>query len=173
MSTKSWYYADDPAIFADPFFKEFNFLFKNMRQNEAEFKPFFSTMKMPYPLNVWKNDEFVAIEIPIIRGKSEDIEITRTSDSLRVQYTRSDKSQDEGKTFVSRGIVERDFDFSWKIPPKIDYAGIQSVYENGLLSIYLPIAKEAKPEKVQVLATGENWKQLAETGKLKQEAFQE
>lgn len=168
--SKTWYYGSDKEIFADPFFKEFNILFKNALQNQSDFVPFSSAMKMPYPANIWYNEEYVGIEIPILKGKSEDIEITKTNDTLRIKYVRSNRGEDSKVQFVQRGIVERDFDFSWKIPSKVDYSGIQSVFENGLLTIYLPIAKEAKPQKVEILNTGENWKKIALREKLGPEA---
>ncbi len=161
MSYKNYYFSNDRAgILNDPFFKEFNLLFKNGLSDSAEFEPFSSRLKMPYPTNIWQNEEFIGIEIPIIRGKSEDIKITKTADQLRVKYVRSNKETD-GKKYSIRGIIERDFDYVWGLSPKVDYSKIQSVFENGLLTIYIPFAKEAIPEEVPILATSENWKKVA------------
>ncbi len=61
MSIRQYYGSNDAGILKDPFFKEVNVLFKNMLHNQAEFVPFGSAMKMPYPMNTWFNDEFFAI----------------------------------------------------------------------------------------------------------------
>ena len=165
MSIRQYYGSNDSGILNDPFFKEVNLMFRNMLHNQAEFVPFGSALKMPYPMNTWYNDEFFVIEIPIIKGKLEDIEITKSVDQLRVKYQNSDR-EDPNKKWISRGIVERDFDHAWRLSAKFDHTGIQSVFENGLLAIYIPFAKEAKPEKVQILDTGANWKKIATGQKL-------
>lgn len=146
----------------DPFFQEFNLLFKNGLKTNGIFEPFADITKVPYPIDAWFNDEFYVFEIPILDAKKEDISITKTSDNLRIKYTRSNKEEDEKRTWVKRSIVRRDFDLSWKIPSKFDHTGIQSVFENGILTIYIPFAKEAIPEQIQILDTNENWKKLAQ-----------
>lgn len=154
------------GIVNDPFFQELNLLFKNGLKTGSGFEPFGDITKVPYPLDSWFNDEFLVFEIPILDGKKEDISITKTSDNLRIKYTRSNKENEDGRTWVKRGIIKRDFDFSWKITSKFDSSQIQSVFENGILSIYIPFAKEAKPEEVPVLDTNANWKKIALNEKL-------
>lgn len=151
----------NPGILNDPFFREFDLLFRNALLNESHFEPFNNSLKVPYPLDSWFNDEYLVFEIPIINGKLEDVEITKTADQLRIKYVRSDKEQKEGRTYIKRNIIQRDFDFVWRITSKFDHTGIQSVFENSLLTIYIPFAKEAIPEKVQILDTGANWKKIA------------
>ena len=158
-------YISNKGILNDPFFQEFNLLFRNGLKANGIFEPFGDVTKVPYPLDAWFNDEFYVFEIPILDAKKEDIQITKTSDNLRIKYTRSNK-EDENRTWVKRSIVRRDFDLSWKIPSKFDHTGIQSVFENGILTIYIPFAKEAIPEPVQILDTSENWKKIAQGEKL-------
>ena len=155
MSTR--YY----GIFNDPFFQEMNLLIKNGLNSNSIFQPFSDETKMSYPIDSWFNDEFLVFEIPIIDGKKEDIKITKTIDNLRIQYQRSNRREDSGVTYIKKGIIKRDFDFTWKIPSKFDSSGIQSAFENGILTIYIPFAKEAKPEEVQILDVNENWKKIA------------
>lgn len=158
-------YISNRGILDDPFFQEFNLLFRNGLKANGIFEPFGDVTKVPYPLDAWFNDEFYVFEIPILDAKKEDIQITKTSDQLRIKYNRSNK-EEENRTWVKRSIVRRDFDLSWKIPSKFDSSGIQSVFENGILTIYIPFAKEAIPEQVQILDTNENWKKLAQGEKL-------
>jgi HSP20 family molecular chaperone IbpA len=149
------YSTNDPRILNDPFFREFNMLFKNALQSESDYRPFSSQLKMPYPINVsYVEGEHVIFEIPIIRGKVEDIEVTQINNVLRVKYTRSDrdKTSEAGRVYVTRGIVERDFDLSWKLPSKIDHDGITSKYKDGLLTITLPYhSVEAVPVPVKIV----------------------
>ena len=156
------------GILNDPFFQEFNLLFRNgLKANGKKTILFSLCDSLPGGIDPYKelDDEFYVFEIPIASANKEDIQITKTSDNLRIKYTRPNK-EDENRTWVKRSIVRRDFDLSWKIPSKFDHTGIQSVYESGMLTIYIPFAKEAIPEQVQILDTGENWKKLAQGKKL-------
>lgn len=171
MSTK-WYFSNNRhGIFNDPFFQELNLLFKNGLNANSFFEPFGDETKVPYPIDSWLNEEFLVFEIPIIDGKKEDIQITKTSDNLRIKYQRSNKVNDDERSYIKRGIIKRDFDLTWRITSKFNSSEIQSVYENGLLTIYIPIAKEAKPEEIQILDTGANWKKIALGEKLDEETL--
>lgn len=159
MSTKTFYYVNDPAITLDKFFEGIDV--KNLMRDRAFFQPFQSA-KVDYPMDSWFNDEFWCIEIPIVQGKAEDIEITKTSDQLRVKYMRSDKESVGQRTYVKKGMVRKDFDQAWRLTSKFDSSKISTTFENGLLSIFIPFAKEAIPEKIPVLDVSGNWKKVAE-----------
>jgi len=159
MSTKTFYYVNDPAITLDKFFEGIDV--KNLMRDRAFFQPFQSA-KVDYPMDSWFNDEFWCIEIPIVQGKAEDIEITKTSDQLRVKYMRSDKETVGQRTYVRKGMVRKDFDQAWRLTSKFDSSKISTTFENGLLSIFIPFAKEAIPEKIPVLDVSGNWKKVAE-----------
>jgi len=164
MSTRTVYYLNDPAMALDKFFEGIDV--KNLMRQHAFFQPFNQAAKIDYPMDSWFNDEFWCIEIPIVQGKPEDIEITKTSDQLRVKYMRSDKEGIGTRTYVKRGMVRKDFDQAWRLTSKFDSSKISTTFENGLLSIYIPFAKEAIPEKVPVLAVDANWKKVASGEKL-------
>ena len=160
---ETYYFSNNKrGIMNDPFFQELNLLFKNeLSRGKSFFEPFGDETKVPYPLDSWFNDEFLVFEIPILDAKREDIQITKTSDKLRIKYTRSNREDESKRTYVKKSVIKRDFDLSWGITSKFDYTGIQSVFENGILTIYVPFAKEAKPEEVPILDTNANWKKIA------------
>lgn len=160
MSTKAFYYLNDPEIALDKFFEGIDV--KNLMRQHAFFQPFNQAAKVDYPMDSWFNDEFWCIEIPIIQGKAEDIEITKTSDQLRAKYMRSDKESVGQRTYVKKGMVRKDFDQAWRLTSKFDSSKISTSFENGLLSIFIPFAKEAIPEKIPVLDINGNWKKVAE-----------
>lgn len=159
MLNRTVYYSTDPAILADKFFEGLDI--KNLLKQDSFFQPFRGSSQVDYPLDSWFNEEFLVFEIPVLKAKANDIEITKTADTLRIKFTRSDKESVGKKTYIKKGLALRDFDLQWRITSKFDPSGIQSVFEDGLLTIYIPFAKEAIPEKVPILATSENWKKVA------------
>ncbi len=161
METTYYFSHNKRGIMNDPFFQELNLLFKNGRKHNGSFELFDNQTKVPYPLDVWYNSQFYVIEIPILDAKREDIKITRKLDWLVIDYTRSTKEAEDAKKWVKRSIIKRDFTLEWKIPSGLEYSNLQSVFENGILTIYVPFAKEAKPEEVPILDTNANWKKVA------------
>ena len=156
--SKAFYYSTDPAILADRFFEGLDI--KNLLKQNSLFHPFVNSNQIDYPLDAWFNNEFLVFEIPVLKAKPDDIEITKTQDLLRIKFSRSDKESVGEKTYVKKGLALRDFDLQWRIASKFDSSGIQSVFEDGLLIVYIPFAKEAIPEKVPILATNENLKKV-------------
>lgn len=142
----------------DPFF---DILFKNGFNPATFFEPFNTAQKVPYPVDVYTNKEFLIFEIPLLKVTKDDIDITKEGNTLRVKLVRPKVDNPEVK-YIHKKVAYRDFDLMWKISNEFDLSGIQSVYEHGLLTIYIPFSEQYKkePEKVQVLDTLENWQKL-------------
>ena len=151
--------ANDKGILSDPFFQEFNLLYKDQFSN---FSPFGKSTKLPYPINAWFNDEYYVFEIPVLKGDPSDIVISRAGDRLSIKYTRPNKEDKEKVTYVQRAIVERDFNLEWKIPSAFDGDGISSTYEGGLLTIYIPFKPKEEPKKIQILDIDGNRKKVTD-----------
>ena len=156
--TKIYYSVDKKGIFNDPFFQQINLLYKDAFSLDSKFRPFCESSKPVYPMNAWFNDEHYVFEFAIVKGKIEDVEITKTGDTLKIKYTRSNKDEAENSTYIKRGISQRDFDYEWKIPSKLDKDKIRSTFEGGLLSIYIPFVAEVPPEKIDILNVDGNRK---------------
>lgn len=159
MSNRTFYYLNDPELALDKFFEGIDV--KNLMRQHAFYQPFNQAAKVDYPMDSWYNDEFWCIEIPIVQGKPEDIEITKTSDQLRVKYMRGDKEKVGERTYLRKGMVRKDFYQEFRLTSKFDSSKISTTFENGLLSIYIPFAKQAIPEKIPILDVNGNWKKVA------------
>ena len=135
----------------DPFFDIF---FKNGFDPNTIFAPFNTNHKLPYPVDVYTNKDFLIFEIPLLKVTKDDIDITKEGNTLRVKLVRPKVNNPDVK-YIHKKVMYRDFDLMWKIPNDYDLNGIQSVYEHGLLTIYIPFSEKYKkePEKVQVLDT--------------------
>lgn len=141
--------SDVAGISGDPFFQSLDLFFKNELRSAGRFEPFTDGTKVPYPLDCYFDSDKLVFEIPIPDAIKEDIEVTRTSDNLRIKYTRTNKPED-GRTYIKRGLVKRDFDLSWRITSKFDSSNITSKFEGGILTIHVPFATESKPEAITI-----------------------
>lgn len=145
----TYFSSKQPGIFNDPF-AALDLLFKNELKSTSFFQPFNGHAKFEYPIDVYFDDAFLTFEIPILDGKKEDIKVTKTADSLRIKYTRSNADVKGDVTWVKRGIIKRDFDFSWRITSKFDSEKIQSSFAEGLLTVRIPFAAEQQPQEIEI-----------------------
>ena len=82
--------------------------------------------------------------------KKEDIQISLHEGVLTVSGERKDEREHkEGDTFRSERYFGK-FERSVKLLTAIDQTKITASYENGILTIALPKAEEAKPKQISV-----------------------
>ena len=95
-----------------------------------------------------KDRYFVSLEVPGV--KKEDIQISLHEGVLTVSGERKDEREHkEGDTFRSERYFGK-FERSVKLLTAIDQTKITASYENGILTIALPKAEEAKPKQISV-----------------------
>lgn len=125
----------------------FDILYQNMLKGAG-----YTTIpsRLDYPCDIYVNDEYLTLDIPVVGGNIEDIKVIRTDDEIRVTYHRSDKTP-ENVTYISRSVARRDFELAWKISPKFDLENLHANYRNGLFSIQIPRAAKSLPREVPIL----------------------
>jgi HSP20 family protein len=96
------------------------------------------------------NDNVVAVvELPGLR--KEDIEISLQDGTLTIAGER--KSQSGGENGESATRTERfsgKFRRSVTVPTRVDPNKVNATYKDGILTITLPKAEEAKPKQIKV-----------------------
>jgi len=94
------------------------------------------------------NDNVVAVvELPGLR--KEDIEISLQDGMLIISGERKDESvETENATRTERFTGK--FRRSITLPTRIDVNKVNATYKDGVLTITLPKAEEAKPKQIQV-----------------------
>jgi HSP20 family protein len=94
-------------------------------------------------------DHYVlAVELPGVDPTSIDVDVD--GQTLTVKAERPARSA-EGTAWITRerwsGAVERRF----ALGRSIDTAAISASYDNGVLSVSIPVSEAAKPRKVEVV----------------------
>jgi len=90
----------------------------------------------------------VNIELPGV--KKEDVLITLESNILTIKGEKKQESEEKKKDYHR---VERSygaFQRSFTLPTAVKADKIDAVYNNGILSISIPKADEAKPKQIEV-----------------------
>ncbi|MFL6516115.1 MAG: Hsp20/alpha crystallin family protein [Chthoniobacterales bacterium] len=94
------------------------------------------------------NDNVVAVvELPGMR--KEDIEISLHEGMLTISGERKHETGENEKAERSERYVGK-FRRSISLPTRVDASKVSATYKDGILTVTLPKAEEAKPKKIQV-----------------------
>lgn len=102
------------------------------------------------PLDVYEDDDRITVELEAAGMKKEDFDISLQDDTLTVSGKRNVESErSEGESFRS----ERSFgSFSRTVAlsSPVKAGEVSANYQDGVLTVTLPKAEEARPKKIQV-----------------------
>jgi len=127
-------------------------LFKNFFDGMANYQSH-TEAKPQYPVDIRVGDTCLCFDIACVGLDKSDINIDIADNTLRVIYEKPNtETTDQIKEteYVHRGITRRGFNMGWKIAPKYNLNKIEATMENGLLSIVVPVAEEAKPKTIKI-----------------------
>jgi len=133
-------------------------LFGIQREMNRMFDGFFhGTQDEDYSISSWTpavdiaehDDEYkVKVELPGVN--KEDVKITLESNILTI---RGEKKQEKETKKENYHRIERSygsFQRSFTLPTSVKSDKIDAIYKDGILSVSLPKAEEAKPKQIEV-----------------------
>ena len=95
------------------------------------------------------NDNVVAIvELPGMR--KEDIEISLHDGTLTIGGERKARTESNGDTAARTERFTGKFRRTITLPTRVDANKVNATYRDGILTVTLPKAEEAKPKQIQV-----------------------
>jgi HSP20 family protein len=123
----------------DPF-REFD------RMTESMFGPQGET-NMPYDAVRRGDDVIVDIDLPGIDPESIDITVERNHVSLRAERHRPTR---DGDVVLASGRRHGQFRRDLYLGEALDSSRISAQYDNGVLTLTVPLAESAQPRKVAI-----------------------
>lgn len=106
-----------------------------------------------YPLvNAYENSDAIVVtaELPGIDGK--DVSITFTDGMLLISGKREHPDRIKKMKALRQERTCGKFEKSLRIPVKVDTEGIAASFDNGVLTVTLPKAPEARPKTITIEA---------------------
>ena len=122
-------------------------LFKNFFETDSHFQSH-AEIKPNYPCDLFTTDEGLGIEIAAVGLDKNDIKIETAENQIKVIYDKTD--EESSVDYIHRGIARRSFNLGWKISPKFNLNRVDAKMDKGLLTIFIPIADEAKPKAIKI-----------------------
>jgi HSP20 family protein len=101
-------------------------------------------------LDVFEDDSQITVQLEAAGMKKEDFDISLTDGVLTISGERKLQSEKrEGESLRSERSFGA-FSRSITLPSAVNAEGVKATYEDGVLTVTLPKAEEAKPRKIQV-----------------------
>ncbi|MEB3982162.1 HSP20 family small heat-shock protein [Mycobacterium sp. 663a-19] len=112
------------------------------------------------PMDAWREGEEFVVEfdLPGINPDSLDIDIERNVVTVRAERPAVDPNREMLAAERSRGVFSRQL----VLGENLDTDRIQAAYNEGVLSLRIPVAEKAKPRKISV-ARGNGHKAINES----------
>jgi HSP20 family protein len=105
------------------------------------------------PMDVIRRDDDVVLRIDLPGADPESIEVTTDRRVLHVSAKRNE-SYGEQERPVVRERVMGSFSRKIRLAETVDAKKVQAEYENGVLTVVLPLAEQAKPHKIEIKRPG-------------------
>ena len=115
------------------------------------------------PLNVVRTENGYRIEAPLPGWRPADVEVTFSDGVLTINARRSETRSRKQGQFLRQEVAFGNFSRQITIPGDVRAGDIKASFENGVLTIDVPRAREPKPAQVKIQASDQA-KQLSRTG---------
>jgi HSP20 family protein len=101
------------------------------------------------PVDVHVDDEAFVITAEVAGLKPEDLEIEIKDDILTLKGESESDPNGDGK-YLLREIRHGEFNRSLHLPEPVEVEKVEAKVENGVLTIRLPRAEEARPKTIKI-----------------------
>ncbi len=107
-----------------------------------------------FPLDVYEtNDRQQYVVEAVLPGfKPEEVQITAMGDTLTIRAAKKREEKAEKGSYVRRERYEGEISRTISLPTPINAEKVQASYENGVLTLRIPKAEEAKPKQISIQA---------------------
>lgn len=137
-------YSTLPTIFNDSFlddvFKDFDLLWKNPRFSFDDSFP---------PINLYMNsdDKACTFELALTGYKKDWLSVEIDGNILKIGAEVPEEKEDESKIYKKHRIQAQSFNKSYKIPDGYDTENAEVSYEDGLLTVIIPVKAKVETSK--------------------------
>ena len=136
------------TLFLERHISPFDILFRNLFNAESQFAPALQS-KQPHPVNIFYDDKGLHFEVACTGLTKKEVDINIEGDILKVSYKKPETDEFHEGT-IYNGLSNKSFILGFKIAPKFDLSTTEAELANGLLTIFVPLAEDAKPKSIKI-----------------------
>jgi HSP20 family protein len=101
-------------------------------------------------VDLYQTEDSVVVKASLPGLKSEDVDITVTGDQITLRGEMKAEHEDKGATYLVREHRFGAFERSLRLPTDVKTDKAKAEFENGVLTVTLPIADEVKPKAITI-----------------------
>ena len=139
-------------VVRDPFWKEFNALsnrfnrlFDLPREENADYLGSWSPA-----VDIYDKGSEVVIHAELPGMKKEDIDVRVENNVLTIRGKKERKEEVKEEGYFRTERAYGSFSRSFSLPSTVDVTKIGAEYKDGVLTLHVPKAEEAKPRQIDV-----------------------
>ena len=136
------------TLFLERHISPFDILFRNLFNAESQFAPALQS-KQPHPVNIFYDDKGLHFEVACTGLTKKEVGINIEGDILKISYKKPENEEFHEGT-IYNGLSKKSFNLGYKIAPKFDLSTTEAELANGLLTIFVPLAEDAKPKSIKI-----------------------
>lgn len=102
------------------------------------------------PVDIMEDKDGLVLKAELPGMDKKDIEVRVENNVLTLQGERKRESETKENGYYRRERAYGTFSRSFSLPTSVDTGKIGAEYKDGVLSVSLPKAEEAKPKQIQV-----------------------
>lgn len=102
------------------------------------------------PVDMFQEDGKLVLKAPLPGVKPDDIEITVVGDTLTIKGETKEETEVKEENVIRRERRFGSFSRSVTLPTPVDTSKANATFENGVLTLTLPVAEEAKPKAIKI-----------------------
>lgn len=127
----------------EPFFRLFDSFFNGDVQGEE-------TRAWVPPVDIQENSDAYLFHAELPGMSKEDIHITLENNVLRLSGERKFEKDAKKENFHRVERTYGTFTRTFTLPTQVDAEKVQAAFENGILTITVPKAEQAKPRRISI-----------------------
>jgi HSP20 family protein len=113
-----------------------------------------------FALDMYQTDNDVVVKANVPGMDPEEVDITITGDTVTIRGEHKEEQETKDQDYFRKEIRYGNFNRSVTMPVPVKSDKAEATFENGILTLTLPKAEEAKPKQIKVKA-----KKMIEGGK--------
>ncbi len=113
-----------------------------------------ASQERDFPLvNIWTSADHLTVRAELPGVNPLELEVAASSSSLTISGKREENSP-EGTHYYRREREFGSFSRIIPLPERVDPEGVKADYQEGMLCIFLPKAKEVLPRNIKIKTKG-------------------
>ncbi len=104
------------------------------------------------PVDIYQQDGNLVVKAPMPGVKPEDIDVTVVGDTLTIKGETRQEQEIKEENVVRRERRFGAFSRTVALPTPVDTSKASATYENGVLTLTLPVTEAARPKEIKVQA---------------------